>query len=301
MRVSYQRLGIAIALGCLICAPLAVAQEAAKPASRESGGGVPRIEIFNGAMRSVHFFGSGLSLSDRVTLRDIERAENELSLTDQVAILRQQYVSNERALEARRRALQEQLLAPAGYATGVYPDQVPEVDAIGLLSFADTYAGYPAFGYRRYGAGLGFGYGYAGGYPYWGGGAGTTGYDNLGTQPMALGSVDPGPIKTDLAQSLISVTTPEYRAQVMRSLDDALARASQSSDLRAALDLGDKGGVRPAGFESTSEKVEVTLKNGTKVSGTVVREDADQIVINTGTAEVQVRKSEALTITRSKR
>lgn len=296
MRSLCARAG-AVALAWLAAGAAALAQEAT-PATRVSEPSTHRIEIYNGPFRTVHFFVGGLSRAERGSLRDVERAENELALTDRLLALRQQYVTDEQKLQAARFRMQERLASvTSGYASGVYPDQAPVIDYNELLAFADTYIGHGGFpGYHRFGHGWsgaydpGYGYGLPSG-PM-------TGYAGAATQTVALGAIDEGPIKSELARTLATQATPEYRAMALRDLNEALARAGQSERLRAALDVSDRG-VRPAAAESVpGARVEVTLKSGSKVRGSVVREDNDRIVVNTGTGEVEVRKSETVSISR---
>lgn len=290
----------AMALAWLAAAATARAQEAS-PATRASEPSTThRIEVFNGPYRTVHFFGDTLSRGDRGTLRDVERAENEVALTDRLLALRQQYLTDEQKLQSERFRMQERLASvTSGYASGTYPDQVPVVDTNGVLSFAATYVGLPGFpGYRHFPYGYGWGAYGDGGWGYGQPNAPMTGYVGAATQTLALGAIEEGPIKTELARALAAQATPEYRAMALRELNDALARAGQSERLRAALDVPDRG-VRPAAAEGAAgAAVEVTLKDGTKVTGTVVREDNDRIIVNTGTRDVEIRKTETTSISR---
>lgn len=65
-----------------------------------------RVEVYNGPIRTVTYDLTGLSPRLQALYRQLELAENELSLTDQLGALKQEYVNNERKLEARRTWLQ---------------------------------------------------------------------------------------------------------------------------------------------------------------------------------------------------
>jgi len=92
----------------------------------DSDSRVHRLEIWNGPVRSVHFFSQGVSPGDETALRDLTRAENDLALTDEVLRLRRSYVTNERILEHRRGELLSLWLGDYG------------------LAYAPSWYGYPA-------------------------------------------------------------------------------------------------------------------------------------------------------------
>jgi hypothetical protein len=277
-------------LGCLVAGSAARADDAQPAASRKPAG-LTTLEIYNGPVRTVHFFSSGTSRSDRGILRDLERAENEISLTDQLLALRQMYASDERNLQRQRRAILERLaMVGTGFAPGVYPDETFAVDLNNTRAFADSYLrvlGAPYFG-RGFG---GFGFHGDGAFPYLNGLGGAAG---IGVAP----AIDDGGLRNQLVTALGAEATPEYRAQMVRNLDMAMSRAGQSDTLRAALDLPQKGGVRPAAGDMPPEgrKVVVTLRGGRKVTGTLVRENADTVVLDTPDEEIEIRRSETESI-----
>jgi len=229
--------GGSLVLGILLALPAAAAEPAAQ-SKKDSG--MHRMEIYNSATRTVQYSADGLSTSDRAALRDLERAENNMALADQLLALRTQYVRNQRTLEDQRSMAQAQLLiASPGYAPGVYPDQLREVDANLAL----------ALGSRNIYTGLYNGGVYTGVY---GGGAylpGYTGFNGYASYPYSAGMpgavntrtiatvLDDGPLITQLAQTLATQATPEFAAQASRARDTVMARAGSSDRLREMLDL----------------------------------------------------------------
>ena len=125
-----------------------------------------RMEIYNGPVRTVHYFSAGASKAEQSELREVERSENEASLADQLLDLRRQYVSNERFLENRRREVQH--LNYGYYSTNNY-------------GYYSPYAYYGNFW---------------NGNPYWPGlGSGTVSQGLFGVG-------DEGVIKTEIAKTL---------------------------------------------------------------------------------------------------
>jgi len=47
--------------------------------------------------------------------------------------------------------------------------------------------------------------------------------------------------------------------------------------------------------------VTVTLKGGKEIKGTLVREDSDQVVIDTGSEELAIRRAETISIAKPKK
>src|SRR5438876_3164060 len=108
------------------------------------------LEIFNGPMRTVHYFADRAAPQEQAALNELTRLENEAALTGELALLRRQYVNDERFLEARRTNVQHLLYGySTQYSAGLYPEYIR--------------------GWYGYGAGWGYGgypYGCWGGYPY---------------------------------------------------------------------------------------------------------------------------------------
>src|SRR6516164_5174527 len=73
-----------------------------RPDARPADNRVQPMTIYNGARRTVAYFGSGLSDKDRTTLADLQRAENARAGLDGLMSLQQQYIADERALQALR-------------------------------------------------------------------------------------------------------------------------------------------------------------------------------------------------------
>src|SRR5262249_55295201 len=99
--------GVAIALCALgALATTASAQEAPKkdkrvrPAQAASPSDVHRMEIYNGADRVVRYYGQNVSPGEESAIRDLERAENEVIYARGLQALKQEYIANERLMEA---------------------------------------------------------------------------------------------------------------------------------------------------------------------------------------------------------
>ena len=210
LRTWLQGAGLLMLGACLSWSP-AQAQEVRPAADTDSG--VHRMELYNGPLRTVHYFSLGMSPGEQSSLHALERAENEVAAADQVLALRRQYVMNERRLESRRAEVQRLLY---GY-NSVQPNNV--LPFLGYSSNASTALG--PFGPGGEALPVGFGYpGYP--YPATGGGLGSS------SQTLAFGMGDEGRIKTDVARTLSTLATPEHAAQASRNLDTALARVNES-------------------------------------------------------------------------
>jgi hypothetical protein len=258
-----------LTLGLLLTASAAWGQEK-----------VHRLEIYNGPMRTVHYYVEGLSMGERASLSDLQRLENEVAFTDQLAALRQQYIRDERELQRRRAVVQNLLYGTSTtYATGFYPGAV-------------WVGGYP------YGYGLPLSYAYpnvvttAALYPI--GSVGTT------TQSLLFGIGDEGVIKTEMARVLASQASPQYAALARQEYLTALDRASNDPKLGRVLGLK-KGDVALAEFArvvppgmglSAGDQVSLTARDGKTIDGKFVRETGDWVTVDTGKEQVTVRKSE---------
>jgi hypothetical protein len=280
------RIGLSLIVGFLVVGPSAGA-DPVKPADLSKSGSPARIEIFNGPMRTVHYYSSGLSRSDRLLLRDMEQAENEIALADQLAALRQQYVRDEIILERARRQAQEQLYgAVNSYATGVYPDQLWAVDLNAALSFP----GNPNLAAFR-------GAAFPGILPNYAGFPGYFGLNNLygGVGSLAALGVEEGRLKTELARTLATQATPEYTAMARKNYEMAMERASRSDALARDLNLS-KSPIRSAEAEKPPVHVTVTMKGGAKIEGTLLKDEGDRVVVKTADGEMEIRRSETVTI-----
>src|SRR5262249_11874436 len=128
--------------------------------------------------------------------------------------------------------------------------------------------GYPyggAFG-GMYGNGFGSGTFYDGAY--------LASPSSSTTYGLGGGSGDEGVIKTDLVKSILPEATAEYRARLSRNLDRAQAAASESNTLREKMNI--REAAAPAADTAADS---VTLKDGTTISGTIVKEDNDWVTI----------------------
>jgi hypothetical protein len=252
---------------------------------------VHRMEVWNGPVRSVHYFSYGISPGEQASLRDLERAENEVAVADGLLGLRALYLRNERLLEQRRGEVQRllygyssqyaaSLLSPpggAGYGEVVSAAgyTYPYAYAVG----AGYYNGVYPFSVYPYGAAA---VAASSPFPVVGGLVGTA------SNSLAFGVGDEGHLKADLARSLAAQATPETSSQAARALDNALARVSESTQLRTALWGKD---VAAVGHERAGQRVTVTTKDGKTVEGTLVREDASELTLGTRDGERVLNKS----------
>jgi len=242
------------------------AQDKAKTAVDPTAMPFHTMEIYNGTTRTVHYFSSSTSPSEVAALRELEQAENDAGLQARVQTLMRQYLINESRMEDRRHAQQMSLY---GYA---------------WQNAASSYGvgGYAGGGY--YGA-L-YGYAGMGGYPSLA--AGSTGSSGS-SYSLANGIGDEGVIKRDLAAALAAQASPEARTHVARNLMRAQAYASSFPQFR------DRIGAIAA---PSPEGDVLVLKDGSRVEGQILKEDADWVTIRTGAKdkprEERVRMSEVM-------
>jgi hypothetical protein len=158
----------------LFCSSALAQQPPPKPAAEP---GFHRMEIYNGATRTVHYVPAGASAADQTRVRDRERAENDAALADDLAMLRRQYVRDESFLQNRRTNVQQLFYGYSNQIGGGY---------------------YPGWGWGGYLLGyLGYGYGY----PYFGFGVGAS-------NSLMWGVGDEGVIKRELARTLAGPSAP---------------------------------------------------------------------------------------------
>jgi hypothetical protein len=248
------------------------------------------MEVNNGAVQTVRYFGSGLSPRESNNLRQIEQLENELAYARSLQDLKLQYVSDERFLQPYRTSVQRELYGlniERSYSTAFF-------GGLGLgrgLGFSG--AGLSPYGYA-YGPGL-----YGG---LFGGGATTTVDASL-----ANGVGDEGAIKSALAGTLARQATPEYMASLDRDLERATVRASTSPALRAALDLPPATDLRReraretplVEYEQPSGPIVLTLKDGERVAGKKMERKGGWIILHRMNGRIlEVRESEVVSIDR---
>lgn len=246
--------------------PPRAAEKAPPPAS------IHKMTIFEGAHRRVSYITSGsLSTADQLTAYDLERAENELAYVRDLQRLKQQYAHSERILEPQRRYVQEQL-----YGT-----------QISYGGSSDYYGGY-GYGGRGY-------YPYAFGSYGWPrsftGFAGSTSYSVVRSLQFGMG--DEGIVKNAIVPAMARESSPEHAALAVRTYDSVAGRAAASATLSRDLSL-QKGPAystdRGLAFAKGS-KVTIWVGND-KHQGTVKEDSADWVVLQTGTSDVTLRKSE---------
>lgn len=305
MRTVFTKTGWA--LGLLLAASTAWAQPPAAPRPADDGG-VHRMVIFNGPMRTVHYVYTGESPSEAASVRDLERAENDVALGDTVQQLRLQYLRHESELENRRHQVQMLLYgyssetsAGLSGATG----GLPAFAGYGPYGVSGGYF-YPGFGMTGpMAAGSGYGYGY-------GAGAALAGFSaSAGSNSLAYGVGDEGVVKTTLASTMPELAAPDFSARANANLHAALSNASQSKEMQKA--MGVKGPITLAGpgyggesqfGVSRDDAVSVTLRLGGKeeqLKGTVLAEDRDWLRVRTDAGDETIRKSDILRVVKTKK
>lgn len=268
----------------------AVPAQAPRFSQDRNGGSVHRMEINNGLNRTVRYFGDNVSPGDALTLREMERLENETDYVQNLTALRQQYVVGERLAETNRRYVQCLLYGLESTAS-----------SYGELGGGYAYAGYAGalpYTYPR-GAWRGWGYGYG----YGAGLSGAIGGAASVTRSLEDGVGDEGTLKTALAPVIAQQATPEYAANLDRSYDRVVLRASASPTLRAALRLPssddalrERSHIRNVANESVpGNAILFTLRDGEKLRGSKVQEDGDWFIIQlVGGGTVKIRQSEVV-------
>lgn len=261
-----------------------------------------RMDIQNGSMMTVRYFGTSLSPGERSVLREMEEIENRLSYSRGLTALKREYVLSERLLEPVRRDMQRSLYTRNISAASYSPD----------------------FGWGGW-----TGWGLANGFPYGTWAAGVPGFNtylynpwvfggNAGVAAGGLGGqaaanrslaatiADEGPMKEALAKVVAQQATPEYVASLERAYDRVAMRASASPSLRTALRLPREDAMRRdrilTASDEESSPVTLTLKGGDKVSGESMRETKDWFILTrAGGGEVRVRASEVVRVVATKK
>jgi hypothetical protein len=254
-----------------------------RPAMAEADG-VNRMEIYEGPNRTVYYFGGGASSSERATLSELQRAENEMDYLNKLQMLRRLYVNNELTLQPQRLYVQEQL----------YGTQISYGNSSLLAGYGYGYGGmgysYPyVYGNTFYGGYGGYG---PGGFSGYLGGASTQ-----VTRSLAYGMGDEGTLKNNLAPVIAQqAASPEYHAAVIKNYQTALADAAASPRLARGLRLDGRKPVK------AMPPVTLTLKNGEKVEGSSLddKTGGDFYIVETPRGQTSVRKSEVIRIDKVK-
>jgi len=286
--MNLQRTGLAAvaALALTVSLALPARGQPVKPAA-ENEFGVRRMEIWNGPVRTVHYFMQGSSPGEEATLRDLARAENDLASADEVQGLRRLYLKNERLLANRRGQVNPLLYGYSSeYAAGLIP---------GVVTGGFGYGGFAGYPYgSAYGIG---GFGNVGsGFAYPGIGAAIGNVNNS----LANGVGNEGVMKNELARGLAEAATPEAIARATRAYDTAVARVGESQRLHVALGYPKAEGTPVKEERWVGGQVTVTTKDGKTFDGKLVREEPEWITVETATEDVSLRKSEVTRIVRPK-
>jgi hypothetical protein len=250
----------------MVIVPLAhvSAADDVKPAANNAQPGSQQMELYNGAVRTVAYFGSGFSQSD------------------QVQRLRREYVGDEITTERYRQAVQDGMYSYAAGLTPLYTSYVP----------ATVYADYVTPSrYYYYGAP------YYASFPYTAGSAGaplvTTGFQG-GWQGVASGANHEGPIKTDTALTLASAgaVNSSIRAyDAMAALVDASPSLANLTALRSS---AVSPTVVPAAYTEAGvgKRVQLVLRNDKeKIEGKMMAREGDWYVVDTAGGRQYIRDS----------
>jgi len=251
---------------------------------REPDSGVHQMVILQGPNRSVHYFALSGSPAEQAALHKLEQAENELAYTDSLQGLKRQYVATESQIEARRRAVQMRL----------YGLNMDSKNITGTI-YSGVGLGQPSpFGTPYLTQGLLFNGGFNNGFN--GGISSMTGAGNLPfggadsyirtentiNQSLANGIGDEGKFKTAMVAEMARQASPEYSSTAARQYDMALTNAI---GIRAS-----QPPIAAASFEKMSpQRVQVTTKSNEKISGLLIREDNNWVIIRTDDSEERIR------------
>lgn len=234
-------------------------------AANDGSGRSHQMVIWNGANRTVRIFPGSTSPGEMQALRDLERAENELANAENLQLLRQQYISNEMGLEARRHLVQVALYGRNMQATG----------ASQLVTSSGNGFGYPyAFGVNAFG------------YP-----ASTFALSssNSLTQGLGEGVGREGALKEAFANVVAQEMTPDYLATATRNYSQAVASLGAPADKKNPIVT-----VKSPEEETPAKPrpITVTLKDGKTVKGVLLRETSGWIVVQDGDDEIRLPLTE---------
>lgn len=238
------RHGLALLLGLAIAATAhgqqirtaSLRQDKAQPRrdADSSGGSVHRMVILEGLNSRVQYIPTGnLSSSDRQSLSNLERAENDLAYLRDLQQLKHEYIKTERMLEPHRRAVQMELYGR-------------EIITSNYSSSYVNYSPYRAYGYP---GGL-YGYNtsywpYYSFYPYsyggYGSAGGAIGYRSYSgyteRRGLQYGGGNDGRVRTAILQAITTQTSPDSVNAAIKNYETAVDRAAASSVLSRDLGL----------------------------------------------------------------
>ncbi|HKB37071.1 MAG TPA: hypothetical protein VKD72_11495 [Gemmataceae bacterium] len=264
--------GASLAAILLLAVSASAQDNKVKPANAAEEPGVHKMEIYNGPLRTVSYIYSGLSPSEAQAIRELERAENEMTLADEMLKLRMQYVSGERVFDAQRRFSQQQLY---GYSSSGSESSAFTVGRR-IGPFGALYSHFAPFW-----GGWGWGMGGYGGY---GGSAVAAASASTDTVSLSQGVGDEGALKTDLARTIAIQATPEYAARAQENL--AVAQAVVASDPKV------RDMLRMPAAVVLVQGGTVTLASGEKITGDVIFEGAEWLVIKTPQGVRKIHRSQ---------
>jgi hypothetical protein len=302
MRTVIRHTGWALAL--LLAASTGWAQPgAARPADE---GSVQRLEIYNGPMRSVYYVPTGtVSPSEAASLRDLERAENDVALAGELQALRLKYVRNASLLENRMSEVNRLLYGYSSETSGGWTGASGFFGYAGAGPYGVTNGYfYPGYGISGpYASAYPFGYGYPGGVV---GYAGT----NVGSNSLAYGIGSQGVVKDVVASTLRDALAPDFAVGANHELSAAWSNASHSAAFRKGAGLKEPIALAAqAGPESRfgvkpGDEVTVNYRLGNKTeqaTGKVRAENAEFLTIDTSKGEEMIRSSEITNLVKPKK
>jgi len=250
-----------------------------------SSGAVHRIELYSGPHHSIAYMPSdNVSNNDRVTAREMERAENEQIYVRDLERLKQQYVNSERVSEPQRRAVQKDLYGKSittNESAADYSSRRFNTGYGGIGSYPG-YLGYNAYpGYLGYG-----GYGGFGGYAGYGNRRGfSNGYAGSASESMTrslqFGVGDEGRFKDEMVKVIAQQASPEYADAAQRHYHTALSHAAASPAVARAMSPHTTANVSADEDELSYPKdSEVVVWSGNeKYSGTVKADRPNWLIL----------------------
>jgi hypothetical protein len=256
---------------------------------------VHRLDIFNGSVRTVHYYGKGLNAEESASLQELEQAQNDLAAARAARMTPQH--------REETGAAATPYVVPPLYFGDLLPAFLSNLnyalsDSAPVFPFGYAYTGYPAalpytgWGYFGNPAPVA----YTG--PYFGYGSGSI-RSAAATSPQVLNMDGNGRVRAAADEHEGAQEAPEVSvAEARKRLEAAQARVKRSERLSKALKLPE---IVPAAEErANAPTVTVTMKNGATHKGRLIQENKDTVVVETATAVVEIRRNEVASVAREK-
>jgi hypothetical protein len=235
---------------------------------------IHEVEIIEGDSKRTTYVGPNLSPGERARLQEIESAEAAVARAQGMASLRQEFLRDERDIEARRAEAQRLFYNYSALTSlGFYPATV--------ITF-------PEYQYRQPVSSPYF-LGPLGAAPYyplggisavaWGGGYRTVpGFDTLPAVSPAAAAGPPDVVKTAMVEAAAKDAGPEALAEARAHLAQLRSHAVYEDGHIVAVKMDGQG---EAADYKAGDRVTVTMKGGKAISGTVLRSDGTRLVLRT--------------------